>query len=176
MLSSVEDVKKMLELAAKVDKALPPVKVKGAKALWPDFCLTEAEKKALRVISRDGEPDFEPTQEQIDIWYHVCAEWIKAFQGSDEKRQQWIVLWLKSCGCPSKIIEKKLGICRTKVWYVYDKGMACLLNFLRIKYSRDDLIKLEAYRPELISPYPRGKITGISAGNVLKEWLQELSE
>lgn len=173
MLRNVEEVKSALELAAEVDKALPKVKAQGAKALWPDIILTESEIKALKLMTHEGKPDFCPSQADIDLWYKVCTEWIKPFIGDEKKRQQWVVIWLKSCGCPSKIIERKLSICRTKVWYIYDKGMVHLLNFLNIKINPTELVKNE-YRPELIKAYPRGKITGMTKINILREWLAEL--
>lgn len=173
MLKNVEDVKAVLELAAQVDKALPPVKAQGAKSTWPDIRLTESEKKALGITLREGEPDFSPTEEQIDIWYKVCTEWVKPFVADEKKRQQWAVIWLKSCGCASKIIEKKLGICRTKVWYVYDSGMVRLLNYLGVPCKDNNLGKNE-YRPELISSYPAGKVTGFVKINFLREWLKEI--
>lgn len=175
MLKTIEDVKLMLELAAEVDKSRPKVKAQDAKALWPEIILTESEIKAVKLMTRDGKPDFSPTDEQIKVWETVTTQWIKAFQGSERQRQQWTVIWLKAYGCPSKIIEKKLGICRTKVWYLYDKGMIRLLNFLNIKIDSTELGKNE-YRPELIKPYPAGKITGTVKVNILKEWLAELEK
>lgn len=173
MLKNVEEVKSALELAAEVDKALPKVKAQGAKALWPEIILTESEIKAIKLMTRGGKPDFSPNDEQIKIWETVTTQWIKAFQKSENLRQQWTIIWLKSYGCPSKIIEKKLGICRTKVWYLYDKGMGYLLNYLGIKFNSAELGRNE-YRPELIKPYRAGKITGTAKINILKEWLAEL--
>lgn len=174
MLKTVEDVEKMLVLAAKVDRALPPVKAQEAKTIWPDILLTDAEIKAVRRMSRKGEPDFSPTQEQIDLWYMVCTQWIKAFCYDDKKRQQWTVMWLKASGCPIKIIERHVAFKRTKIWYQYERGMAHLLNFLQVNYTAEDLKKLEPYKPELVRDYPAGKITGATKINILKEWLAEL--
>lgn len=173
MLKTIEDVKLMLELAAEVDKSRPRVKAQDAKVFWPEIILTESEIKAIKLMTRDGKPDLSPTDEQIKIWETVTTQWIKAFQDGENLRQQWVVIWLKSYGCPSKTIERKLGICRTKVWYLYDKGMVHLLNFLNIKINSADLGRNE-YRPELIKPYRAGKITGSAKINILKEWLEEL--
>lgn len=173
-ISTIDDVKQVLETAAKVERVLPPVKVMGAKALWPEIILTDAEKKAIRHMSDDGEPGFSPTQEQIDLWYTVCSEWIKAFQGSDLRRQQWKVIWLKACGCRVKTIERHVSFGRTKIWYQYERGMAHLLNYLQVSYTRGEISSLEPYKPELVKAYPRGKITGMAKINILKEWLAEL--
>lgn len=170
MLRNVEDVKFMLELAAKVDKSLPRVKAQDAKALWPEIILTESEKKALWLMNREGDPDFCPSQADIDLWYKVCTEWIKPFAGDEKKREQWAVIWLKACGCPSKVIEKKLAISRTKVWYIYDRGMERLANYLGVQGEASSY----HYRPELIGTYPKGKVSGCSRINLLKEWLAEL--
>ena len=173
-IRNIEDVKQVLELAAKVDRALPPVKAQGAKALWPDIILTESEKKALKHMIREGEADFCPTQEQIDLWYTVCSEWIKAFQESDFRRQQWKVIWLKACGCRLKTIERHVSFGRTKIWYQYERGMAHLLNYLQIAHTPEEINSLEPYKPELSQPYPRGRITSWTKINLLKEWLAEL--
>lgn len=169
-MQSVEDVENMLILAAKVDKSLPRVKAQDAKALWPDIVLTEAEKKALRLMTREGEPDFSPSQADIDLWYRVCTEWVKPFAGDEKKREQWAVIWLKACGCPSKVIEKKLAISRTKVWYIYDRGMERLVNYLGVQSGTSSY----HYRPELVGAYPQGKVGGFSRINLLREWLAEL--
>lgn len=175
-IRNIEDVKELLKLAAKVDQALPQVKAQGAKAKWPDFRLTDAEKKAIKLMTFDGKPLFRPNQKQIDIWYAVCTEWIKAFQGSKRKRDQWIVVWLKACGCRVKTIERHVSFGRTKIWYEYRQGIAQLLDFLRIGYTGEDLEGLESYHPELVKKYPRGKISGAQKINILKEWLAELEK
>lgn len=173
-LRTVDDVKAVLELAAKVDRALPPVKAQGVKAVWPDIRLTESEKKALRQMTREGGPLFSPTQEQVDIWYKVCTDWAHIFSGDDIRRQQWTIIWLKACRCRVKTIERHVHFGRTKIWYQYERGMAHLLNFLQVSYTREDLHNLEVYKPELIQGYPVGKITGLTKVNLLKEWLREL--
>lgn len=174
MLRNVEDVKTMLVLAAEVDMALPKVQVQGAKSTWPDIRLSESEKKALRTMTREGKPDFSPTDEQVEIWYTVCTEWAKAFLGSEKKRQQWVVIWLKACGCRIKTIERHVSFGRTKIWYQYERGMAHLFNYLQVTYSSEELSKLETYKPELTRDYPTGKITGTAKISILKEWLEEL--
>lgn len=173
-IRNIEDVRAALELAAKVDRALPQVKAQGAKALWPDIRLTESEKKALQTMAREGEPDFLPTQSEIDVWYEVCTKWIKFFAGSEKKRQQWAIIWLKACGCRVKTIERHVNFGRTKIWYQYERGMAHLLNFLQVNYTAEDLKNLEPYKLELVRDYPVGKITGATKINILKEWLAEL--
>lgn len=173
-IRNIEDVRAALELAAKVDRVLPPVKAQGAKALWPDIRLTDAEKKSIRLMNNDGKADFLPTQEQIDLWYIVCTDWAKIFSCDEKKRQQWVVIWLKACGCRVKTIERHVNFGRTKIWYQYERGMAHLLNFLQVNYTRKDLKNLEPYKPELVRDYPIGKITGATKINILKEWLAEL--
>lgn len=173
-IRNIEDVKAILELAAKVDRSLPQVKAQGAKALWPDIRLTESEKKALRVVEIDGKADFLPTQSEIDVWYMVATEWAKLFIGSEKKRQQWKVIWLKACGCRVKTILRHVDFQKTKLYKEYELGMAHLLNFLQVNYTREDLKNLEPYKPELVRDYPVGKITGTTKINILKEWLAEL--
>lgn len=119
-------------------------------------------------------PDFMPTQEQVDIWYIVCTQWVKFFAGDEKKRQQWTVIWLKACGCRVKTIARHVNFGRTKIWYQYERGMAHLLNSLQVNYIAEDLKNLEPYKPELVRDYPAGKITGATKINVLKEWLAEL--
>lgn len=175
MLKNVDEVKVMLELAAEVDKSLPKVQAMGVKSTWPELRLSNEEIEAIRLMTQKGKPAFSPQQADIDVWYKVCTEWVKAFTGNADQREQWSVIWLKSCGCPSKIIESKLGICRTKVWYVYDRGLERLLNYLGVAYTSADINKNE-YRPELIPSYPAGKIKSYAKINLLREWLSELEK
>lgn len=173
-LRNVEDVKAILELAAMVDRSLPRVKAQGAKALWPDIVLTDSEVKALQRMTRDGKPDFSVTDEQKQIWEIVTTEWIKAFQDSPRRRQQWTVIWLKAYGCRVKTILRHVDFKKTKLYEEYRLGMVHLLNFLRINYTEEELKNIEPYKPELILPYQKGKITGMALINVLKEWIAEI--
>lgn len=174
-LNNLQDVVDALELAARVDVALPPVKVQGAKALWPDIPLSEAEKKTLSLINAQGKPMFLPSQKQIDLWEMVCAEWITYFQ-TPEKIQQWKIIWLRSCGCRSKTIQRHTHCGRTKIWYLYDRGMAHLLNCLRVPYEEGDFKKVQPYRPENIPSYRPQKISQSEKIKFLKEWLAELEQ
>lgn len=176
IIRTIEDVRTALELAAKVDRVLPPVKVQGAKALWPDIRLTDAETKSIHLMNNDGKSDFLPTQEQIDLWYIVCTDWAKIFSCDEKKRQQWVVIWLKACGCRVKTILRHVDFQKTKLYKEYELGMVHLLNFLQVNYTQEDLKNLEPYKPELVWDYPVGKITGTTKINILKEWLAELEE
>lgn len=176
MLKNIEDVKRILKIAAEVDKALPRVKAQDAKALWPEIIPTKAEIEAFRLMFRDGKPDFSPTDEQKRIWEIVTTEWVKAFQGNKRQRQQWVVIWLKAYGCRVKTILRHVDFQKTKLYEEYKLGMAHLLNYLQVSYTRKDLDNLEPYNFELVPPYPAGKITGIAIINVLEQWLKELKE
>lgn len=173
-MKNINEVRETLELAAEVDKALPKVKAQGAKALWPDICLTESEIKALKLMARDGKTDVFYSNEQIKVWETVTTEWIRAFQDSERRRQQWIVIWLKAYGCRVKTILRHVDFQKTKLYKEYELGMAHLLNFLQVNYTQEDLKNLEPYKPELVRDYPAGKITGTTKINILKEWLAEL--
>lgn len=175
-LNSLQDVIDTLELAARVDMALPPVKVQGAKALWPDIRLSDVEKKSIYLMTKKEKAVFLPTQSEIDVWYMVVAEWIKFFTQTPKKRQQWAAIWLRSCGCRSKTIERHLRCGRTKVWYLYDQGLAHLLRSLRVPYTEEEIQNVEYYRPELVKSYPKGKISGFTKISLLKEWLAELED
>lgn len=166
----------MLELAAEVDRSMPKVKALDAKALWPEIRLTESEKKALHRMTREGEPDFTPNDDQNKVWETVTTEWIKAFQDSERHRQQWTVIWLKAYGCRVKTILRFVDFQKTKLYKEYELGMAHLLNFLQVNYTKEDLANLEHYKPELIRDYPTGKVTGTAIVNVFKEWLKELEK
>lgn len=135
-ISSIEDLKEELRTAAEVDKSLPKVKTESVKAHWVDIWRSPQEK--YYSIS-DEAPKFKPTQQEIDKWYEVTTNWVKVFQSENKVlnetlQSEWAVIWLKSLGFPSKIIEHKLGMCRTRVWYRYEKGLLRLLSAL--SYSR----------------------------------------
>lgn len=176
MLKNIEDVKRILKIAAEVDKSLPRVKAQDAKALWPEIIPTKAEIEAFRLMFRDGKPDFSPTDEQKRIWEIVTTEWIKAFQGNKRLRQQWVVIWLKAYGCRVKTILRYVDFQKTKLYEEYKLGMAHLFNYLQIQYTSQDLDNLEYYKPELIPAYKTGNITAITKINLLKEWLAELEK
>lgn len=149
-IKTIDDLKDALELAAMTDKALPPAASLNAKSTWPDFL---RDKRELAVL-RTEDPEFTPTQEDISFWEEVCLEWINFFS-QDEKRKEWAVIWLKACKCPSKIIEKKTGMCRTKVWYCYDRGLRKLYE----KLTHTPLIVDKPKRKSRIRAFSRDIIT-----------------
>ncbi|MCX4348374.1 MAG: hypothetical protein OSJ76_01160 [Alphaproteobacteria bacterium] len=175
-MKSIEEVKLMLELAAEVDKSQPRVKAQDAKAIWPEILLTDTEKKALKLMTRDGRTDVFYSDEQIKVWETVTTEWIRAFQDSERRRQQWIVIWLKAYGCRVKTILRHVDFQKTKLYEEYKLGMAHLLSFLQVGYTKRDLENLEYYKPELIPHYPAGKVTGTAIINVLEQWLAEIKK
>lgn len=121
-IKTIENLRDELERAVLTDRALPPTASLRAKSTWTDY-MREADD--LATIIKDA-PPFNPNQEDIAKWEVVCLEWHKLCSSP----QEWAVIWLKACRCPSKLIEKKTGMCRTKVWYVYEKGLRRLYEKL----------------------------------------------
>ncbi len=124
-IHNLEDLKYELEIAAMTDRALPPIKTAGAKSSWPDFL---HDPFSVSAMIKDS-PSFSPTQEDIDKWEIVCSEWIKFFDET-ERQREWAIIWMKACRMPSKIIERRTGLCRTSVWYLYERGMRKLFAAL----------------------------------------------
>ena len=126
-----EKVKYWLNIAAAVDKALPPVKipqVTGQKwdiirewyeLLWDDD---------KEVVSR-----FQPTNEQISMWEEVVLRWFKLIDSDKDKK----IVWMRSCEiCYSKI-SRKLGLSRQTLTTRYKRAIENLTEALNRKYPKN---------------------------------------
>ena len=119
-----------LEIAAKVDKSLPPVKipqVTGQK--WN--IIREWYELLWEDDTRDVQPKWQPTNEQITMWEEVVLRWFKLIDSNTDKR----IVWMHACGRSWVYIGKRVHLSRQSVAEHHKKAIDLLTEKLTNLYT-----------------------------------------
>lgn len=120
-----ERVIEWLDIAAKVDKSLPPVqipKVTGQK--WN--IIREWYELLWEDDTEDIKPRFQPTNEQISMWEEVVLRWFKLIDTNTDKK----IVWMHAAGKSWVKIGKKVHLSRQSVASHYQKAIDSLTEQL----------------------------------------------
>ena len=126
----VETVKYWLDIAAAVDKVLPPVqmpKVTGQK--WD---IIREWYELLWDTDKDAAPRFQPTNEQISMWEEVVLRWFKLIDSDKDKK----IVWMRACGISYTKIGRKLGLSRQTLTSRYNHAREQLTKSLNNLYHK----------------------------------------
>ena len=126
----VETVKYWLDIAAAVDKVLPPVqmpKVTGQK--WD---IIREWYELLWDTDKDAAPRFQPTNEQISMWEEVVLRWFKLIDSDKDKK----IVWMRACGISYTKIGRKLGLSRQTLTSRYNHAIEQLTKSLNNLYHK----------------------------------------
>ena len=107
---TAESVHERLELAAKVERVLPPVYYKGYSGRKLDV-VREWYELLWDKEDKDRQPRFQPTNEQVSQWEEVVLRWLRMVDNPIDKK----ILWLKACGMSFHKLSKKLNIERHRL-------------------------------------------------------------
>ena len=113
-----ELVTEWLNIAAKVDKSLPPVqmpKVTGQK--WD--VLREWYELLWDDDKSDIQPKWQPTNEQISMWEEVVLRWFKLIDTNTDKK----IVWMHAAGMSWVKIGKKVHLSRQSVAAHHEKAI-----------------------------------------------------
>ena len=100
---SRQEIMERFEEAVIVAKRLPPVKVQGCKAAWPDIIYTE-----LEILQQDRKPiRLLPSSEQL-VRLDEVLDWIFLLTEVERK-----LIWLRANHEPWRDVCFKLGLCRS---------------------------------------------------------------
>lgn len=114
MTISVEQIKKILETAAYVDRLLPAVRAPKYRCCMPEIIYTQQE-----IAFMDRRPvKPHPTQEQVSLWEKVMLEWLSLLT-VDEKK----LVWKRANRIPWKLLCREFGVSRQQLWLKYDKAL-----------------------------------------------------
>lgn len=119
-----------LDMAARVDKSLPPVqmpKVTGQK--WD--IIREWYELLWEDDKEDIKPNFQPTNEQISMWEEVVLRWFKLIDTNTDKK----IVWMHATGMGWIKIGKKVHLSRQSVASHYKKTIDNLVNKLTSLYA-----------------------------------------
>ena len=119
-----------LNIAARVDKSLPPVqmpKVTGQK--WD--VLREWYELLWDDDKSDVQPKWQPTNEQISMWEEVVLRWFKLIDTNTDKK----IVWMHAAGLGWVKIGKKVHLSRQTVAMRYHKAIDNLVKQLIPLYT-----------------------------------------
>ena len=125
-----ENVIEWLDIAANVDKSLPPVqmpKVTGQK--WD--VLREWYELLWDDDKSDIQPKWQPTNEQISMWEEVVLRWFKLIDSNTDKK----IVWMHACGKSWVKIGKIVHLSRQSVASHYQKTIDELTKKLTNLYT-----------------------------------------
>lgn len=119
-----------LDIAAKVDKSLPPVqipKVTGQKwniiREWYELLWDDDDK--------DTRLQWHPTNEQISMWEEVVLRWFKLIDSNTDKK----IVWMHAAGKSWVKIGKIVHLSRQSVASHYQKAIDDLVKKLTTLYT-----------------------------------------
>ena len=119
-----------LDIAAKVDKSLPPVqipKVTGQKwniiREWYELLWDDDDK--------DTKLQWHPTNEQISMWEEVVLRWFKLIDSNTDKK----IVWMHAAGKSWVKIGKIVHLSRQSVASHYQKAIDDLVKKLTTLYT-----------------------------------------
>ncbi len=126
-----EIIEEWLQVAALVDKSLPPVRpsmVVGAK--WN--IVREWYELLWDTDATDAKPRFHPTNEQVSMWEEVVLRWFGLIDDTIDKK----IVWLRACGVSWVKIGKKVHLSRQSVALHYKNAIDDLVNKVEILYTK----------------------------------------
>lgn len=118
-----ELVEEWLQIAANVEKAMPPIKPLG----FPP-CSLVVIRSVMEILEMETpkKPKFRPSREQMDIWEEVVLNWFNLIDSIENRK----IVWLRSCGMGWARIAEKFGLSRQTVANRYKCSINELLENL----------------------------------------------
>lgn len=124
-------VEEWLNIAAKVDRILPPVHNNRRVSQhweiireWYELLWDKDEDKP--------EPRFQPTNEQVSMWEEVVLRWFKLIDSDKDKK----IIWLRACEMGWVRIGRKVGLTRQSASIRYKKAIEDLAKALTHFYHK----------------------------------------
>ena len=105
-----ELVMEWLNIAAKVDKSLPPVKMPKVTGQKWDV-LREWYELLWDDDKSDIQPKWQPTNEQITMWEEVVLRWFKLIDTNTDKK----IVWMHAAGSDDALVVSELASFTNKV-------------------------------------------------------------
>jgi len=118
-----------LDIAAKVDKSLPPVQV--PKVTGQKWNIIREWYELLWDDDKDIKSQWHPTNEQISMWEEVVLRWFKLIDTNTDKK----IVWMHACGKSWVKIGKVVHLSRQSVASHYQKTINELTKKLTNLYT-----------------------------------------
>ena len=124
-----ELVMEWLDIAARVDKSLPPVKM--PKVTGQKWDVLREWYELLWDDDKDIKSQWHPTNEQISMWEEVVLRWFKLIDTNTDKK----IVWMHAAGMGWVKIGKKLHLSRQTVAIRYNKTIDNMVKQLTVLYT-----------------------------------------
>ena len=129
-----ELVTEWLDIAAKVDKSLPPVNI--PKVTGQKWNIIREWYELLWDQNDDIKPRIQPTNQQVSMWEEVVLRWFRLIDDNKDKK----IVWMRACGKSWTKIGKKVHLSRQSVALHYKNAIEDLAK----KLSKPN-IKISTY-------------------------------
>ena len=127
---TAELVEEWLNIAAKVERALPPVYRKGcAGQKWQ---IVREWYELLWDDDKDIAPRFNPTNEQVSQWEEVVLRWLPLIDSDKDKK----ILWMRASEMGWARIGKAVGLSRQTTASRHKNAIADLTYILKDFYHK----------------------------------------
>lgn len=125
-------VEEWFNIAAKTERALPPVYRKGvAGQKWN--IIREWHELLWDALDEDKPaPRFQPTNEQVSQWEEIMLRWFTLIDSDKDKK----ILWLRACEMGWTRIGRRVGLTRQATATRHKKALADLAHALNTFYQK----------------------------------------
>lgn len=129
---TAELVEEYLNVAAKTERALPPIYRKGCSGQkwnvireWYELLWDEMDEDKPA-------PQFHPTNEQVSQWEEIALRWFQLVDSDKDKK----ILWLRACEMGWARIGRRVELTRQTVAARHKKALSELAAALNIFYQK----------------------------------------
>lgn len=126
-----ETVQEWLQIAALVERCLPPVYRKGFSGQkWQ--IIREWYELLWDMDEEDIKPQLRPTNEQISMWEEVVLKWFALVDSTKDKK----IIWLRAMGAGWTRISKRVDLSRQTVAARHARAISNLADSLNSLYHK----------------------------------------
>ncbi len=128
-----ELVEEWLNVAAKTERALPPVYHKGySGGRKVEYVRTWIELLWDKLDDERPEPKFQPTNEQVSMWEEIVLRWLPLIDSEKDKK----ILWYRACEMGWTRIAKRVSMSRQAVAARHERALKELSQTLNAFYLK----------------------------------------
>ena len=122
-----EKIKRDLEVAAYVERLMPPVRPPRYRCCMPDIIYTQQEVAFMdRKLVRPR-----PTQAEVSIWEKVVINWLPLLTVFERN-----LVWKRANRLPWKLLCRELGRTRVHLWRIHDRAILKIQLQMKQKHKK----------------------------------------
>jgi hypothetical protein len=130
---TAELVEEWLFVAAKTERALPPVYRKGCGGKRIEYVRTWIELLWDELREDKPAPRFQPTNEQVSQWEEVVLRWLALVDSDKDKK----ILWMRACEIGWARIGRRVGLSRQTTAARHKRALEDLAHALKQFYTKN---------------------------------------